>query len=102
MISDGLRRDSRVDIIVGKVEAVSKDRNLWDLARHSIKAEQVVLAQGSYPRPHGLVKHYPHLTALDLDTFLKPSVLGTAIPTGSKVGVVGSSHSAVLVLKNLY
>jgi hypothetical protein len=31
-----------------------------------------------------------------------PPCLGTVIPAGSKVGVVGSSHSAILVLKNLY
>jgi hypothetical protein len=61
-----------------------------------------VLAQGSHPRPHGLEKHCTHLTALYLDTCLKPSVLGTIIPTRSKVGVAGSSHSAVLVLKSLY
>lgn len=57
---------------------------------------------GPHPRPHDSAKHYSHLTALDLDTFPKPSVLGTAIPAGSKVGVAGSSHSAVLVLKNPY
>jgi hypothetical protein len=39
MISDGLRRDSRVDVIVGKVETVSKDRNLWDFVGQCIKAE---------------------------------------------------------------
>ena len=48
-----------------------------------------------------MAKHYPHLTALDLDVCLKPSVLGTVIPAGSKGGVVGFSHSAVLVLENL-
>lgn len=39
MISDGLRRYPRVEVIVGKVEAISKDRNLWDFVGHAIKAE---------------------------------------------------------------
>ena len=45
MLSDSLRRDSRVDIIVGKVEAVSKDRNRWGFAGQGIKTERVVLAR---------------------------------------------------------
>lgn len=102
MLSDILRRDSRVGIIVVKVEAISKDRNLWNFARQGIKAERIVLAQSSHPKPHDLAKHYLHLTALDLDRCLKPSALRTAIPAGSKVGVVGSSHSAILILKSLY
>jgi hypothetical protein len=76
MLSDGLRRDSRVGIIVVKVEAVSKDRNLWNFARQGIKAERIVLAQGSHSKPHDLAKHYLHLTALGLDRHLKPSALG--------------------------
>ena len=101
MLSDGLRRDSRVDSVRGRVETISKDRNLWDLAKHGIKAERVVLAHGSHPKPHDLASNYPHLTALALDTCLKPSALRSAVPAGSKVGVIGSSHSAVLALKNL-
>jgi thioredoxin reductase len=102
LLSDGLRRDPRVDSVVGRVEAVSKDRNLWNLAVHGIKAERVVLAHGSHPKPHDLADQYPHLTALDLDACLKPSALRSAVPAGSKVGVIGASHSAVLALKNLH
>ena len=102
LLSDGIRRDSRVDSVVGRVEALSKDRNLWDLGKHGITAERVVLAHGSHPKPHDLATRYPHLKPLDLETCLKPSALRATLPAGSKVGVVGSSHSAVLALKNLY
>ena len=49
-----------------------------------------------------MAKRCTHLAAFYLDTCLKPSVLGTVIPTGSKVEVASSSHSAILVLKSLY
>lgn len=41
--------------------------------------------------------------ALDLDIALKPSLLARTIPADKEVtvGVVGASHSAILVLKNL-
>jgi hypothetical protein len=107
MLSDSLHRDSRVDIIVGKVKEVSKNRNLWDFARQGIKQKELC-----FLRVHtrsltseGLTleaKHYPPLTVLDLGTCLKPSVLGSVVPAGSKVVAIGSSHPAVLVLKNLY
>lgn len=56
---------------------------------------------GSHPRPHSLVDRYPHINRLDLDTTLKPSLLKDTVPRGSRVAVVGSSHSAILALKNL-
>ena len=102
MLSDGLRRDPRVDSVLGRIGLISKDRNMWDLPEHNIKAKRVVLAQGSHPKPHDLANRYPHLTPLDLDICLKPSALQFAVRPGSKVGVVGSSHSAVLAMKNLY
>lgn len=102
MLSDGLRRDPRVDSLLGRVGLISKDGKMWDLPEHDIKAKRVVLAHGSHPKRHNLADHYPHLTVLDLDTCLKPSDLRHAVPPGSRVGVIGSSHSAVLALKNLY
>ena len=102
LLSDGLRRDSRVDSVIGQVDAISKDRDVWDLSRLGVKADRVVFAHGSHPKPHGLARHYPHITQLDLETCLKPSALRSTLPAGSKIGVIGSSHSAVLALKNLY
>ena len=84
------------------VDTLSKNRDVWSLPKQGISTPRVVLAHGSHPRPHDIADHYPHLTALGVDTCLRPSWLRTAVPAGSTVGVIGSSHSAVLILKNLF
>jgi hypothetical protein len=102
LLSDGLRKDSRVSSIQSKVTILEKQKDTWSLPEVDLEAERVVLAVGSHPRPHALVNHYPHLERLDLDTTLKPSLLKDVVPKGSRVAVVGSSHSAILALKNLH
>jgi thioredoxin reductase len=101
LISDGLRADARVTAIAGHAQVLDKTGSSWSLPEFDVRTDRVVLAVGSHPRPHNLAERYPHLTAVHLDTALKPSVLKNAIPRGSRVGVVGSSHSAVLALKHL-
>lgn len=105
MLSDGLRADERVDSIHGKVKKIRRHEGGWFLPEHDIKAKKVVLAQGSHPRPWPLVlrgREFRHIQKIDLETCLKPSELKTVVSAGSVVGVVGSSHSAVLAIKNLY
>jgi hypothetical protein len=68
-----------------------------------LTAEYLFLATGSQPKE--LKPQFPlaisHPTTIDLDAALSPSVLRNFINEDDVVAVVGSSHSAVLVLKNL-
>lgn len=102
LLSDGLRQDKRVHSIATHVKRVRKDGPLWSLPELDIQADRVVLAVGSHPREHNLAEKYPNITRLNLDIALKPSALREILPAGSRVGVVGSSHSAILAVKNLY
>jgi thioredoxin reductase len=106
MLSDGLRQDERVDSIEGKATTLRHTEGHWVLPEHHITARKVVFAQGSHPRkPVGALKGMKKMANVEyirLDTCLKPSELRTAVGKGSVVGVVGSSHSAVLAMKNLY
>lgn len=62
----------------------------------------MILCTGSYP----IISPLPvtHLENVSLDTALKPSLLSCTLPKCSKVvvAVIGASHSAVLVLRNLH
>ncbi len=102
LLSDGLRNHPRVTSIMSTVNHLTKKNKTWILPKEEISAERVVLAIGSHPRPSPISGDYPHLKPLDLDIALAPSVLRKTVPAGSKVGVVGSSHSAILALKNLF
>jgi thioredoxin reductase len=102
LLSDGLREDPRVTSVISTVNHLAKEKDVWSLPQGDISADRVVLATGSHPRPNHMFDSYSHVAPLDLDTALAPSVLRKSVPTGSKVGVVGSSHSAILALKNLF
>lgn len=101
LLSDGLRKDSRVDSMKTRVHEIKRANGTWQIPKLGLNAQRVVLAVGSHPRPNSLADRYPHISPLDLDTTLKPSALKDAVPRGSRVAVVGSSHSAILALKNL-
>lgn len=106
MLSDGLRRNERVDSVKGKVTKVTRTDGIWSLPEYEISANKVVFAQGSHPRKpkHVLraMRKLANVEMIDLDTCLKPSELRNVVGEGSVVGVVGSSHSAVLAMKNLH
>lgn len=102
LLSDGLRKDSRVDSIKTHVNELRQVNKTWTLPELDLEAQRIVLAVGSHPRPHDLADRYPHTSRLDLDTCLKPSSLRDAVPKESRVAVIGSSHSAILALKNLH
>lgn len=101
LISDGLRADERVKSITERVEELHFSRGVWEAPQHGLTTSRVALATGSHPRPFDLHTRY-NLKELDLDTALKPSLLRATLPRRSKVAVIGSSHSAILALKNLY
>ncbi len=72
---------------------------VWHLTfgDHMLKAKNVVLATGS------VASHltYPGVDMISLPTALDPKKLARVVGPEDRVAVFGSSHSAVLVLKNL-
>jgi thioredoxin reductase len=102
LISDGLRSDPRVTSVTSTVNHLAKQKKIWTIQRGETSTDRVVLATGSHPRPNPMMDDYPHAIPLDLDVALAPSILRKAVPAGSKVGIIGSSHSAILALKNLF
>ncbi len=70
-------------------------------AATQIAASQLILCTGSSPISGPLP--VSHLTPIHLDTALSPTLLAKALPANaaSQVGVIGASHSAILVLRNL-
>lgn len=103
LLSDGLRKDPRIRSIPARVNALTKlDNHAWTIPELDIMTDRVVLAIGSHPKKHDLADQYPHITPVDLDTCLKPSELHKSVPAGSKIAVVGASHSAILAIKNLF
>ncbi|ORY67168.1 pyridine nucleotide-disulfide oxidoreductase-domain-containing protein [Pseudomassariella vexata] len=102
LLTDGMRKVPGIDSLASEVRHLVREGDVWRLPEHGVTSRKVVLAQGSRPRQFGLADQYPNLQDLDLDTSLKPSALKGQVPFGSRVGIIGSSHSAVLAMKNLY
>ncbi|KAG0618690.1 hypothetical protein M758_4G085300 [Ceratodon purpureus] len=69
----------------------------WHLDSGEV-VDQVYLATGSAPSKYRSVKG---VQDIDLDLALKPSALPDIVSESDSVGVVGSSHSAMLALRNL-
>ncbi|RKP18205.1 hypothetical protein ROZALSC1DRAFT_30077, partial [Rozella allomycis CSF55] len=65
--------------------------------------DSAILATGSHPRESRQSPSETHheITSIHLDVALDPERLGQIITEDDTVAVVGSSHSAILVLKNL-
>ncbi|KAI0379039.1 pyridine nucleotide-disulfide oxidoreductase-domain-containing protein [Hypomontagnella monticulosa] len=115
VLSDGLVKDDRISSWKGAVTEVKRSATgaTWSLAVQDdvrdvverLEAPLVVYCTGSFPTivpfPTGL-SHQPEL--LDLDIALKPTLLAGTVPKDRDIciGVVGASHSAILVLMNLF
>ncbi|KAH8202912.1 hypothetical protein TruAng_002965 [Truncatella angustata] len=115
LLSDGLVKHPRVERHEGKVAEASFEPGSteWSLkiqetktgTLQTRKAPLVVYCTGSSPTAvqlPGASSTRPRL--LDLDLALKPSDLETTISKDKAVtvGVVGASHSAILVIMNLF
>lgn len=111
----GLARHPDVVLKFGKATHLTHnaDRKKWDVEitpadpeRGSVegRAPLVVLATGSKPVDAQLPKKFPKVEALDLDLALTPSLLAHYLPQDKEetIALVGASHSAILVLRNLY
>lgn len=113
-LTSGLSANSRVKIshaTVGDAQWVSANSS-WNMriddenlnTSTSVEAPIVVYCTGSSPTVLPLpvsILRQPNI--LDLDIALKPSLLKEHIPRDRElcVGVIGASHSAILVLMNL-
>ncbi len=66
-----------------------------------IAASRLILCTGASPISGPLP--VSHLASIHLDTALSPTLLAKTLPANaaSQVGVIGASHSAILVLRNL-
>lgn len=75
-----------------------------DSSSQTVKTQRLILCQGAHPIDDPLPVHIPNIKPLDLDIALSRTRLGTKLgnlgPT--TVGVIGASHSAIIVLMNLY
>ncbi|KAK9781732.1 putative Pyridine nucleotide-disulfide oxidoreductase-domain-containing protein [Seiridium cardinale] len=115
LLSDGLVKHPRVERHEGKVMDAcwNEGSTEWSLSIEDPKsgsvesrtAPLVVYCTGSSPTTVQLPTSSAASTKLlDLDVALKPSDLAATIPSEKDitVGVVGASHSAILVIMNLF
>jgi len=106
-LTDGLVADERIERVNGTVTHASWDKQtaLWSVTVGQETATRsapiLVYCTGAHPTTVTLPSSVPQ--DLDLDTALAPSVLSQILPANEPivVGVIGASHSAVLVLMNL-
>lgn len=95
-VSDQLREQ-----VVAKTAHVQslKLNAYWQLETRSdnYTAEKVILATGSEPKSLS----YPGVNEIDLVTALNPSSLKSSCAEEDVVAVFGSSHSAMIVIRNL-
>lgn len=90
---------SKVNGIRGSLEALQFDDNCWHVGieKNSIKSEHVVLATGSHP----CCLNYPCEKQIPLDIALNKNLLEQQVCCDDSIAVIGGSHSAILLLKNL-
>lgn len=89
----------RVNAIQSWVETLSIEQGCWKLSTNSDNyyADKVIMATGSEPKS----LNYPSVKAIDLVTALTPSRLANQCLASDTVAVFGSSHSAMIIVRNL-
>ncbi|KAI1400022.1 pyridine nucleotide-disulfide oxidoreductase-domain-containing protein [Hypoxylon fuscum] len=110
MLSDGLLESDRVACYKSTVtNAEKRGASLaWSLTLQDdsrLEAPMVVYCTGSEPTAIPLPPSISQsVELLELDVSLKPSLLSKTLPRDRDlcIGVVGASHSAILVLMNLF
>lgn len=90
----------QVETFQGQVDTIEHIGNFWNVRvlDHCFKTNLVFLATGSRPRemPVSSTEEIIHL-----DDALNPQILDSKLSISDTIAVYGSSHSAILVLKNL-
>lgn len=113
-LTQALRHAEGLEAHVGRVQGAVLDEGApaaqrWTVTLNdkdvpSVTTKRLVLCTGAQPANPPLPVEIPGLQSLDLDIALSPTRLAEnlADATGpATVGVIGASHSAVLVLMNL-
>ncbi|ROW07364.1 hypothetical protein VMCG_03746 [Cytospora schulzeri] len=110
MLTKGLDEGKGVFKQQGKVTDAAWSNSTWTVSISpadsssqptQIDASKLVLCTGSSPINGPLP--VSHLAAINLDTALAPTILSETLPADqpAQVAVIGASHSAILVLRNL-
>ncbi len=97
-ITDHLKK--KVQTFQDTAMALNLSEGRWEVKtkKHSAFAKNIILAIGSEPKSLS----YPGLETISLETALDLEKLNSAIHSQDTIGVFGSSHSAILVLANLF
>ncbi|KAK5164363.1 uncharacterized protein LTR77_010059 [Saxophila tyrrhenica] len=115
-LTEGLRGLPGVVATKGRLEEGTLDENprspsQWVVkvreggdAVTSVRTKRLVLCTGASPTIEPLPVELQNSRPLELDTALSPTRLSSALSSQSplNVAVIGASHSAILVLMNLY
>lgn len=90
----------RVNTIKENLQSLDYENDLWHVGTQGkkITAYNVVLATGSHPRT---LNYATEATLIPLDTALDKTLLAENVTTHDSIAVVGSAHSAILILKYL-
>ncbi|ROW01832.1 hypothetical protein VPNG_07772 [Cytospora leucostoma] len=110
MLTKGLDEGKGVFKHRGKVTDAAWSNSTWTVSISpsdsssqptQVDASKLILCTGSSPISGPLP--VTHLAEIDLDTGLSPTKLAKIIPTDqpTQIAVIGASHSAILVLRNL-
>lgn len=85
--------------IVDELVSLDFHDNQWYVGtkKQLIRADHVILATGSHPRQ----VHYEGVQQIPLDMALDKTALATYVKPEDTVGVIGSAHSALLIVKYL-
>lgn len=110
MLTKGLDEGKGVSKQQGSVTDAAWSNSTWTVSISpsdsssqptQVDASRLILCTGSSPISGPLP--VTHLADINLDTALSPTILSQTLPTDqpSQVAVIGASHSAILVLRNL-
>lgn len=116
-LTEGLKKTPGVVVQQGRLEEATLDENPSSSSQWAIRitdehtgqttsaqTKRLVLCTGASPSLEPLPVPMPKSESLHLDTALSPTRLSQALSTlgPTTVAVIGASHSAILVLMNLY
>lgn len=90
---------SLVTTYCGNVQKVAQKNDVWalHLTNYTITARKVILAIGAYPKTFD----YRNIQEIPLDIALDENKLKLLVTEDDKIIVVGSAHSALLIVKYL-
>ncbi len=94
------RLQQQVDHQIGHVKSLYMHNHAWQIKLdddNELRAKQVICAVGSEPKS----LEYDNIEVIHFDIAMNPVKLASTCDAGDHVAVFGSSHSAVLAMRNL-